>query len=183
MIIKANGTRGITLIEMVAVIVVLGLAIPPLLTMWADVAWRSSRAESLADATFYAQALMEEIKSKSFDEKDNPNWTSTADFGPDTGESSNDKDTFDDADDFVGCTDSRVTSPASGYVRSISIDYVRLNTGTEPDSWESCGSISCTTSMDCATCDACCYKRITVSVSRADNLVSEVSIVTMVAAY
>ena len=49
----------------------MGVAIPPLMTMWADTAWRSGKAESSADAGFYAQELMEEIKTKAYDEK---NW-------------------------------------------------------------------------------------------------------------
>lgn len=61
--------KGFTLMEMLAVIVLMGAAIPPLLTMWADIAWRSGRTEAIADAQFYAQELMEEIKSKSFDER------------------------------------------------------------------------------------------------------------------
>jgi type II secretory pathway pseudopilin PulG len=57
---------GITLIEMIAVIVVVGLAIPAILLMWQDLSFRSGRAEVIAQATFYAQELMEEIKSKRF---------------------------------------------------------------------------------------------------------------------
>lgn len=141
---------------MVAVILVLGLTIPVLLTMWADVSWRSARSEQLADATFYAQQLMEEIKSKKFVDPEDP--TNTA-LGP-NGEI---YPLFDDVDDFNGCADSSVTTPASGFTRSGVVDYVTLSGTT----WIPSGSSTP-------------YKRITVSVSRTDNLVSDVSLVTIV---
>lgn len=164
-------SKGLTIIELVVVIVVLGLAIPPLLTSWANIGWRSARSEALADATFYAQQLLEEIKSKRFDEKTVSPWTSSGNFGYDTGENGNNKDTFNDVDDFVtagaqSCTDPLVTTPVTSYSRSVVADYVTLS-GT---SWISSAS---TTS----------YKRITVSVSRSDGLAKDVNLVTIVAAF
>ena len=92
---------GLTIIELVVVIVVLGLAIPPLLTSWANIGWRSVRSESLADATFYVQALMEEIKSKSFDENSSSPWSSS--LGPESGESrtGTGASAYDDVDDYI----------------------------------------------------------------------------------
>lgn len=168
--------KGITLIEMVSIIVILGLSIPVLLRVWSDVAWRSSRSEVITDATFYAQQLMEEIKSKRFDENSETPWTNSVNFGPDTGEAANDADTFDDVDDFVGCTDARVTTPATGYTRSASVEYYRLNANT----WEACGSVTCSSATDCTNCNECCYKRIVVTVSRNDNLVKDVKLATLV---
>lgn len=167
---------GITLIEMVSVIVILGVSIPVLLRVWTDVAWRSSRSEVIADATFFAEQLMEEIKSKRFDENSETPWTNSADFGPESGESSANADTFDDVDDFVGCTDTRVTTPATRYTRSVSVEYYRLNAST----WEGCGSITCVSAVNCASCNECCYKRIVVTVSRDDNLVKDVKLATLV---
>lgn len=164
--------RGITLIEMVAVIVVLGISIPVLLTMWSDVAWRSARSEVIADAAFYAQALMEEIKMKAFDENDSSPWSSS--LGTEAGESYAD---YDDVDDFNGYSD----SPEARYSRSVAVEYVRLNAS---DIWESCGTVSsCASSPDCVNCNGCCYKRITVNVSRTDNLVDNVTLVTMRAGF
>ncbi|MFH0790598.1 MAG: type II secretion system protein [Candidatus Omnitrophota bacterium] len=177
--------KGITLIEMVTVIVVLAVSIPILLTTWADIAWRSSRSEVLADAAFYAQELMEEIKTRRYDEMTVSPWTSAANFGSEAGENRNNKNTFDDIDDFVtsgpaSCTDPSVLTPAGGYTRSVSVDYVRLNLST----WESCGSLlACGAATTCTGCNECCYKRITVTVSRTDNLVRNVNLVTIMSAH
>ncbi|OGX24123.1 MAG: hypothetical protein A3J51_06485 [Omnitrophica WOR_2 bacterium RIFCSPHIGHO2_02_FULL_45_21] len=158
--------KGLTIIEMVVVIVVLGMAIPPLLTSWANIAWRSARSESLADAAFYAQALMEEIKSKRFDQRTTAPWTASADLGPDSGENSNNKDSFNDVDDFLGCIDTKVTSPAASYNRSATVNYAALSGTT----WQDSASITN-------------FKRITVTVSRSDGLANDVNLVTIVAAY
>ncbi len=167
---------GMTLIELVLVIVILGVSIPVLLRMWADVGWRASRSEIITDATFYAQQLMEEIKSKEFDENDDSPYSNSANFGPDSGESSNNALTFDDVDDFVGCADAVVTTPAAKYARSVMVDYYRLNGTT----WEACGAVACGSVTDCATCSQCCYKRIVVTVSRTDNLIKDVRLATLV---
>lgn len=159
--------KGLTVIELVVVIVVLGLAIPPLLTMWADVAWRSAASELLADSAFYAQQLMEEIKSKNFDESQSSPWTSSASFGPDGGENSNDRATFDDVDDFVGCTDASVTTPGTGYARSAAVSYVTLNVST----WDEVPS------------GASNYKRIVVTVSRSGGSALPVSLTALVSSH
>lgn len=165
--------KGITLIEMVVVIVVLGLSIPALLTMWADVAWRSARSEGIADAAFYAQALMEEIKSKSFDNNTEFPWS--APLGHEAGET---YPNFDDADDFNNYTD----TPTTGYSRCVTVDYVTLSgtnwTGTcTPSNHTSCAAVNC------VSADITDYKRIIVRVWRTDNLVSNVSLVAMVSGY
>jgi len=147
--------KGLTLIEMISIIVILGLAIPVLLNMWADVAWRSSRSEAIAEATFYAQELMEEIRSKDFED---PN--QTPGFGAESGESG--RSNYDDVDDFNGYSD----APATGYTRSVAVDYVSLSGTT----WAH--SVSSTD-----------FKRIVVSVSRTDNFASDVSLITIAAAY
>lgn len=151
---KRRRIKGITLIEMVAVIVVLGISVPVLLTMWSDVAWRSSRSEAMADAMFYAQQLMEEIKSKTFDENTESPWS--ASLGPNGGES---YPNYDDVDDFNGYSD----SPATNYSRSVVVDYIRL-VGT---AWQACGAVASCVALygNCANCNECCYKRIRVTVS------------------
>jgi type II secretory pathway pseudopilin PulG len=164
--------RGINIIEMIALIVVLSIAIPPLLTMWSETSRRSVRTEAIADATFYAQELMEEIKSKKFDENDSSPWSSV--LGVDSGEVSGNRTTFDDVDDFNGYSD----QPSGGYVRNVNVEYVLVTDNT----WEVCASPSCTDVIDCNTCDQCCYKRITIYVSRP-NLIGNVTLVTVVAGY
>lgn len=171
--------KAVTLIEMIVVIVVLGVAIPPLLNMWADVSWRSVRSETLADASFYAQGLMEEIKSKRYDEKTAAPWTNSAGFGAASdGENAGNKTTFDDVDDFIGCTDPEVTTPASGYNRSVSVVYTILNANT----WTDGGVTSCQAVNNCTALEECCYKHIKVSVSRA-NAAQEVSLDTIISSH
>lgn len=153
---------GLTIIELVVVIVVLGLAIPPLLTSWANIGWRSARSEALADATFYAQALMEEIKSKRFDENTSSPWSSL--LGPESGESRTGAgaSAYDDVDDYNGYSD----SPATRYNRSATVGYAALSGTT----WQNSGSITN-------------FKRIAVTVSRSDGLAKDVNLITIVAAY
>lgn len=173
--------KGITLIEMTVVIVVLGISIPVLLNMWSQVAWNSSRSEATADAAFYAQQLMEEIRSKRFDEEAGYPWT--ASLGPDTttkgldgtnNETLTGSSNWDDIDDFNGYSD----TPATGYTRSVTVSYFRLNASA----WQSCSVASCVAPSNCTNCNECCYKRIQVKVSRA-NLASDVSLVTIVSGY
>lgn len=156
--------KAITLIEMIAVIVVLAIAIPTLSIMLVNASWSSARSEALADAAIYAQELVEDIKSEQFDENNSSPWSST--LGVDSAESSSDRTTFDDVDDFVGCTDISVTTPATGFSRWASIDYVELSGTT----WQAAASPPTD------------YKRITVTVSR-NGLVDNVSLVTIVANY
>ena len=160
---------GFTLIEMVAVIVLMGTAIPPLFTLWADIAWRSSRAEAIDDSTFYAQELMEEIKSKAYDENGASPWS------PNLGPNAESYPNYDDVDDFNGYSD----TPASGYTRAAMVDYIMLS-GT---SWGSCGAVANCNGTNCSTqCTACCYKRITVTVSRG-GLASNISMNTIVSSH
>lgn len=165
---------------MVAIIVILGLTIPVLLTMWADVAWRSARSEQLADATFYAQQLMEEVRSKRFDDKSGQPWTNSASFGVDTGESSSNSAGFDDIDDFIGSTDTNITTPTPGFTRSVTMDYVRIPAN---NTWTSCGATVCSTTFNCTLCAACCYKRIQVSVASNIPNAGNATLVTIMSSY
>ena len=168
--ITLSRKSGLTLIEMVALIVLMGVAIPPLMTMWADTAWRSGKAESSADAGFYTQELMEEIKTKAYDEKklddSGPPWSSS--LGAD-GES---YPNFDDVDDYNNYSD----APTSGYARQATVAYIQLS----GNNWIACPAAPCVAVIDCSACNQCCYKRVTVSVSRNDNVVSNLSLTTIV---
>jgi len=151
---------GMSLIEMIVAIVVVGLAVPALTRNWVDVTLRSARSEAMADSVFYGQQLMEEITAKRFDEELNPPWTPKAQFGPDSGETS--KDEFDDVDDFDGYAN----TTADGFTRAVRVDYVGL-TGTV---WNQVGTESE-------------FKRIQVSVSKSRVGVQNVTMATIVGRY
>ncbi|MBU1998243.1 MAG: type II secretion system GspH family protein [Candidatus Omnitrophica bacterium] len=173
--------RGINLIELVATLVVVGIAIPVLLSMWANISWRSAGSENVADATFYGQALMEEIKSKNFDNKTISPWTNSASLGFDiyTGENRDNATTFNDVDDYLNTTDINITTPAVGYIRSANIEYVYLDGA---NTWQACVlPITCGAVSTCANCDECCYKRITVNIRRSDGLLDNITLATIVA--
>ncbi len=152
--------KGLTLMEMVAVITVMALAIPVLLRLHADVARKSIRAEAISAATFYAEEMMEEVRMRHFDNNTSSPWSST--LGPESGEVY--PDTYDDIDDFNGRTD----TPATGYTRTVTVDYVALGSpetinGSTATPWVHSDS---TTS----------YKRVVVSVSRTDNEVANLDL-------
>jgi type II secretory pathway pseudopilin PulG len=163
--------KGLTLIEAVAVIVVLGLAIPVLLRLFAEVSYKSARSESVSVATFYAEQLMEEIKSKRFDESSFYPWSTS--LGPDTStkgldgtnnETTANKSNWDDIDDFNGYSD----TPTGGYSRSVTVIY--LNPAiTSGGTWQALGS---------GTSE---YKRVAVTVSRG-TLTGNVTLTTMISA-
>jgi len=170
------------LIELVVVIAVSATAIPVLMTMWSTVTWQSVRTEGTAEATFYAEGLMEEIKSKRFDENTSSPWSSV--LGVDPGENSGNARNFDDVDDFVNVTDLNITQPAPAYNRSVAVEYVTLNSTND---WVPCGTVTCinvgTCPNCCTSCNECCYKRIRVNVRRTDNIPTNVSLTTVVAGY
>jgi type II secretory pathway pseudopilin PulG len=171
--------RGINLIELVAVLVVAGIAIPVLMTMWATISWRSVGSENVADTTFYARALMEEVKAKRFDKNTTSPWTSSASLGIDAGENRADSRTFNDVDDYINTTDLNVTVPAPGYIRSASVEYVSLNAVNE---WQACSlPVICGAVANCTGCNECCYKRIKINVRRADRMPGELNLTAIVA--
>ena len=165
---KAQSAKAITLIEMVAIIAVVGLAIPPLMLMWQDLSYRSARATAISQATFYAQELMEEIKSKDFVDPDDPT-------NPALGPNGETYPNFDDVDDFNGYSENPI-SDAPGYNRCVTVDYADLSEST----WA--GNCSPPNPADCnpPTCnpeDATDYKRIRVLVSHRFGDSSLVTIV------
>jgi type II secretory pathway pseudopilin PulG len=172
--------NGISLVELVATLVVAGIAIPVLMNMWATISWRAVGSENTADATSYARALMEEIRSKRFDQNTNSPWTNPANLGVDPGENRADSRTFNDMDDYINTTDPIVTSPAAGYIRSVSVDYV-LPDGT--NAWTASVPIACGSVGNCTTQGECCYKRITVNIWRADRMPGNVTLTTIMSVY
>lgn len=106
-----------TLIEMLVIIVVIGMAVPAMLTNFASLSLRAIRSEAVADAVFHAEQLMEEITARPFVDPDDKENTL---IGPNSGESYQD---FDDIDDYNGYP--RISG---AYTMSAAVSYVTLNT-------------------------------------------------------
>jgi type II secretory pathway pseudopilin PulG len=160
---KIISFKGITLIELVIAIVIVGIAIPVLVRNWADVTVRSVQSESMSDAAFYAQQMMEEIVSKRFDERTEPEWTAANFFGARRADESDEtnRDRYDDIDDFANFTE-----PLSRGFRSLVIvEYANLTGAT----WQAVAS---------GTTD---FKRVTVRISR--NNMPDAALVTVVGRY
>ncbi len=115
---------GVTLIEVVLAIVIVGTVIPVLLTLHASVARPAVQAEMMIRAGDLAHALLEEIESKRFDEQLEPEpgasgmWTTP--LGPEAGET---RTTYDDVDDFHGFSET-LTGGLIGFSRSVQVEYL-----------------------------------------------------------
>lgn len=124
---------GTSLIEMILVVLLLSITILSLLKLFGDLSLVSVGPDYRMTGNQLAQELMEEVKSRRFDEKGaktaDGNWSTT--LGPDPGEStSGTRSTLDDVDDYNGFSES-LSSPYSGFSRSVSVSYVNagdLNT-------------------------------------------------------
>ena len=118
--------KGITFLELVVAMVILGLAVPVILNLFAAVGRPYVQAETLARSTLLAADLLEEVLSQRFDEllertPGDDNWTLMVNLGPDySSEVAGTPSTFDDVDDFHGFSD----NPAGGFTRSVSVKYV-----------------------------------------------------------
>ncbi len=152
-----RGTGGVTLIEVIMVIVLTAIAIPPLISLLGSGAIKSVDTERRTVALGLAQGLMEEIKSQHYDEKTSPPYSYPP--GPDTGENAGDKTTFDDMDDYAGWQES-----SHGFTLSITVFYVDpsdLNTMASSETL---------------------YKRIEVLIHDTYGKIEDFSLVTVVAA-
>ena len=99
---------GVTLIELVAVIVILAISLAGVTAAISSAISRSSDVMLETRAVALAQSYLDEILSRRFDERSAPrgippcrvNCTAEVDFGPDSGET--DREDFDDVDDYHG---------------------------------------------------------------------------------
>lgn len=130
---RTSGERGFTLLETVMSMMLLSFALLSLIKVFSDISFVSVKPEFRNIQTMLAQELMEEIRSKRFDELTaedaNENWSSV--LGVNTGETSGTKATFDDVDDYNGFSES-LSSPYVGFSRSVTVSYVAgsdLDTG------------------------------------------------------
>lgn len=167
-LVTCHWQRGFTLIEIVMVIIVVAIAVPALLILLGQGAKLGVDAELRVTATNVAQALMEEIRAKCWDETATtaPNCSgavSPSAIGPD-GEARED---FDDMDDynFLNATPDIVTANGVNFTVSASVCYVD--------------------SADLNTCigGMSNYKKIAITVTAPANWDSNVQLVTVVSNY
>ncbi|MFA4829657.1 MAG: hypothetical protein WC855_14560 [Thermodesulfovibrionales bacterium] len=166
--LSANGS-GFTLIEIVMIIVVVSIAIPTLLIVLGQGARQSVDAELQVSATNVAQAMMEEIKTKRWDETVTPPPYTTP-LGPEGTEDRIDctglsaVTPYDDVDDYNGYSEP-CTWGGPSYITSVAVCYVAaadLN-----------ACLSAPTTSD--------FKRISVTVSNTS--MGTVNLVTLVGNY
>ena len=112
-----------SLVEAVMAIVVLGVAIPPLVMLFRGVSRDSVDTRRQEVAVMYADALLEEIVSKRFEDPD----ASAGSFGTEEGSRA----AYDDVDDFDGLSnsppkriDGTPLSDYGGYTRSVTVENV-----------------------------------------------------------
>src|ERR1700694_5081535 len=96
--------QGFTLLELILCIVILAVGLTGVLTYFAQGMKNSSYAQNTASATMFAQDLMEEIKSKCWDQTATivspcGGTVTPSAIGPDGGET---RATYNDVDDFSG---------------------------------------------------------------------------------
>jgi len=160
--------KGFTLIEIVLIIVIVAIAIPALLIILGQETRQGVDAELQVKASNVAQALMEEIKTKSWDENlpIPPGAYST--LGIDGGETAGNTSTYDDVDDYTaGVPD--ITVKNITFTASVQVCYVP-NTNLNSTS-------PCQTSSGSGTD----FKRIQVTVS--NTTIGSVEVVTVVGNY
>ncbi|MBI3333390.1 MAG: prepilin-type N-terminal cleavage/methylation domain-containing protein [Candidatus Omnitrophica bacterium] len=117
--------RGLTLVELVVAITIMGLSVPVLLTLFAFVAKPSAQTDSIIRCTELAHALMDQVTSKWYDEltaKDvNGDWSV---IGPDTGETGSSL--YDDVDDYNGFSEA-LTGNLAGFTRTVVVQYAAVS--------------------------------------------------------
>lgn len=147
---RAPNSKGLTLIELVAVIVILSISLVGVTVTISGLLVRSSDTLLEAQAVALAQSYLDEILSKRFDENSAPrgippcrnNCTDEVDFGPDGGEFG--RADYDDVDDYHGLDEGydQLTplQDAEGNTRQgydnfrvrVSVRYLQLGVG-EPE--------------------------------------------------
>lgn len=153
--------RGFSIIEIVISMLVMTVIFGGLIGMLTDYSVKGAMDQTRRTAMSAAKELMEEVKSKRFDQlgvQDPVSGWST--IGVDTGETAGDKSTFNDVDDYNGFSEN-LAAPFSGLTRSVAVTYVSDDDLT---------TASASSMND--------YKRITVQV--ADGNTTYASLVTVV---
>jgi len=149
--------RGVTLIDLIITIIILAIAVPPMVGVFITSTRNSTFGVTMARANHLASNLLEEVRSKRWDENTG---AASATLGPDTGES---RATYDDVDDFIVVVnesppkDSQgvAMSGFTGFRQEVSVCYV--------------ASADLNTCLGSGTSN---YKKITVTVTDPEGRVS-----------
>lgn len=156
--------RGFTLIDLILVIVIVAIAIPPILTLFVHVVRGSTFGVTVTRANALAATLYEEIQSKKWDESSPP---PSFPLGAETGET---RATYDDVDDFHGLDespprDSQGTPLAgfTGFRQQVSVCYVA------------------STDFDTCIGGITMYKQVTITVTDPEGRTTQMT--TVVAGY
>lgn len=141
--------RGVTLIDLILVIIIVAIAIPPMVGVFITSTRNSTFGVTMARANHLASNLFEEIRSKRWDENTG---AASATLGPEGGET---RTTYDDVDDFHGLNETPPKdsqgvdmSGSTGFGQQVSVCYV--------------ASTALDTCLGSGTSN---YKRITVTVT------------------
>ncbi len=157
---------GFTLVEIILVVIVAAIAFPPIMMLFTEMVRRGADANLIGTASRLAEDLMEEIRTRKWDETspDGGGRTSSpsAVLGAETGEA---RASYDDVDDFAAITNQSPPRDAvnalmegfSGYARTVAVEYV--DDGLAP------------------AAGATDHKKITVTVSCAAGSVELVTVV------
>jgi MSHA pilin protein MshD len=129
--ITRNALTGLTLVEILISIMVLGVAIAPLLGVFTSGTKQSGVSQKITTAYNLGQDLMEEIIAKQFDE-DPLNPIRPRDLGPDSREHRYSiSNPYDDVDDYDGYSESPPQeedgtdmTDYTGFTRSVIVEYV-----------------------------------------------------------
>ena len=127
--------RAFTYIEVLLSVVILGFVLIPLLSQFYTGIQGNVTAELVTQSIDLADELMEEIKSRRFDENDYPDEpVAPGVLGVDSGEDPNDRSTFDDVDDYHNWQqsppqeiDGTILSNFSEFSRSVNVEYVTVS--------------------------------------------------------
>lgn len=154
--------RGVTLIDLILVIIIVSLAVPPMMALLIQGTRQSTFGVTVSRANSLASALLEEMRSKRGDE----NATSASmTLGPEFGEN---RTTYDDVDDYHGLDESppkdSLGNDLAGYAgfrQQVSVCYVA------------------NTNLDTCVGGISLYKKVTVTVTdpegRSTQLVTVIS--------
>ena len=147
--------RGVTLIDLILVMVIVAIAIPPILGLLIQVVRGNTFGVTVSHSNSLASTLLDEIRSKQWDQTDP---TPSVTLGPDA----ETRTTYNDVDDFDGLDESppqdSLGNPLAGfngYRQQVSVCYV--------------------TNTDLNTCvgGPTIYKKVTVTVTDPEGRATE----------